>query len=266
MTASRHLVLHGASGRMGQSILRLLQDSSLKLGAALVRPGSAWVGESIGKHVSGVNVEIEFTDALDPDMACDVLMDFSHGESFSAALELARYRGAAFVSGTTGLNPLQQSELAHAAQHIPVIWSANFSLGVALLTRLVREASRSLGALADVEIVETHHRYKQDAPSGTAWHLGQAVAEGRDIQLETVAVIDRSALQSPRRAGEIGFASLRAGDVVGEHSVLFALEGERLTLSHSAGHRDLFARGALRAAEWVIGRPPGLYRMEDVLG
>ncbi|MBK8286482.1 MAG: 4-hydroxy-tetrahydrodipicolinate reductase [Ahniella sp.] len=266
MTAARYLVLHGAAGRMGQSILRLLPESSLKLGAALVRPGSAWVGEPIADHVSGAKVDQEFLDALDPDAECSVLMDFSHGESFSAALELARYRGAAFVSGTTGLNPLQQSELAHAAQHIPVIWSANFSVGVALLTRLVREASRALGSSADVEIVETHHRHKQDAPSGTAWHLGQAVAEGREIVLDTVAVTDRAALQSARQPGEIGFASLRAGDVVGEHTVLFALEGERLTLSHSAGHRDLFARGALRAAEWIIGRPAGLYRMEDVLG
>lgn len=266
MTNTRNLVLHGAAGRMGQSILRLLPESSLTLGAALVRPGSPWTGEPIASHVSGCRLPQEFTDALDPDLPCAVLVDFSHGESFSAALELARYRGAAFVSGTTGLTPLQQSELAHAGQHIPVIWAANFSLGVALLARLVREASRALGSMADVEIIEAHHRYKQDAPSGTALYLGRAVADGRGIELDTVSVTDRAALQGPRRAGEIGFSSIRAGDIVGEHSVLFALDGERVVLQHSAGNRDLFARGALRAAEWLIGRAPGLYRMEDVLG
>lgn len=259
-------MLHGAAGRMGQSILRLLPESNLVLTAALVRAGSAWVGESVAAHVFGAKTELDFVDALDPDVPCSVIIDFSHGESFSAALELARYRGAAFVSGTTGLNPLQQSELAHAGQHIPVIWAANFSIGVALLSRLVREASRALGATADVEIIEAHHRHKHDAPSGTALHLGRAVADGREIELDTVMVTDRAAIEGPRRTGEIGFSSIRAGDIVGEHTVLFALDGERISLHHSAGSRDLFARGALRAAEWLIGRAPGVYRMEDVLG
>lgn len=266
MSSGGQLVLHGAAGRMGQSIVRLLPESSLRLSAALVRPGSALIGELISAQIPEYKGTLEYADALDPDAPCDVLVDFSHGESFSAALELARYRRAAFVSGTTGLNPLQQAELAHAAQSIPVLWAANFSLGVALLTRLVREASRALGAGVDVEIVEAHHRHKQDAPSGTALHLGRAVAEGRDVVLETVAVHDRSSAPRARREGEIGFASLRAGDIVGEHTVMFAMAGERLSLSHSAGSRDLFARGALRAASWLIGKAPGQYRMEDVLG
>lgn len=266
MSSRGQLVLHGAAGRMGQSILRLLPESAMQLSAALVRPGSSLVGELISSQIHGFQGAMEFTEALDPDSACDVLVDFSHGESFSAALELARYRRAAFISGTTGLNALQQAELAHAAQSIPVLWAANFSLGVALLSRLVREASRALGPSVDVEIVESHHRHKLDAPSGTALHLGRSVAEGRDVVFETVAVNDRSSSPRARREGEIGFASLRGGDIVGEHTVLFAMPGERLSLSHSAGTRDLFARGALRAAGWIIGKAPGQYRMEDVLG
>jgi 4-hydroxy-tetrahydrodipicolinate reductase len=169
------------------------------------------------------------------------------------------------VTGTTGLSDAQQAALAQAAATIPVLWAANFSLGVALLRKLAAQAAATLGEEFDVEIVEAHHRHKQDAPSGTALALGRTIADARRRSLGDVARYARHGLVGPRTPGEIGFAVVRAADIVGEHTVLFAAPGERLELTHRAGSRDVFALGALRAALWLAGRPAGAYDIADVL-
>ena len=193
------------------------------------------------------------------------MVDFSSPSAFDAALALALQRRVALVSGTTGLSPLQSAALRQAAQRIPVLWASNFSLGVALLLRFSRMAARVLPDW-DCEIVEMHHRRKVDAPSGTALSLGEAVAEGRDVVLQAVAAHGRSGQAGARPAGEIGFHALRGGGVVGDHTVVFASEDERVELTHRAANRDLFARGALHAALRLARAEPGWYSMDDVLG
>lgn len=260
------IVVYGAAGRMGRSILAASRAwPRIEVAAALVRASSELVDRPVPELAGGGMAEPLFQARLDPELDFDVLIDFSAGGAFDNALALAVARGRAFVSGTTGLGPDQRHHLRQAAQHIPVLWSANFSLGVALLQRLVREAARGLGPEFAVEIVEAHHRHKQDAPSGTAIALGQCVAAARGQSFEDVAMLARTDLGGPRRSGEIGFSSLRGGDIVGEHSVWFIADGERIEISHRASSRELFSRGALRAAEWIRGREPGLYTLEQVI-
>jgi len=261
-----HLAVHGASGRMGQALLRAVHEQpDLRVSAALVRPGSGLVERPL-REVLGADVpDLEFSSALDPDAPVDVLIDFSGPHAFDAALALAVQRRAAFVSGTTGLGTSQREALERAAAVVPVLWASNFSLGVALLLRFARTAAQAL-ADWDCEIVEMHHRRKLDAPSGTALSLGEAVAAGRGVGLDERAVHGRSGQAGARAAGDIGFHALRGGDVVGEHSVIFASEGERLELSHRAGNRDVFARGALLAAARLARLAPGRYALDDLLG
>ena len=197
---------------------------------------------------------------------CDVLVDFSAPGALEANLEAATAAGIAIVVGTTGLDAAQQKLIDEAAARIPVLQAANMSLGVNLLAHLVREAAVRLGADWDIEIVEMHHRHKVDAPSGTALLLGRVAAEGRGVDLEQVADHGRDGVGEARRPGHIGFASLRGGSVAGDHQVIFAAEGERLELGHRAESRDIFARGAVKAALWLHGRPAGRYTMADVLG
>lgn len=260
-----HLAIFGAAGRMGQALLRAAaQQPLLRIGAALVRPGSTAaerpLRDVVGPHVA----DLDFATALDPDAPVDALIDFSGASGFDAALALALERHAAFISGSTGLAPAQHEALARAAQAIPVLWASNFSLGIALLMRFARQAGRTL-ADWDCEIVEVHHRHKRDAPSGTALSLGEAVASGRGVALGGTAVHGRSGQVGVRPTGEIGFHALRGGDVVGEHTVIFASDGERFELGHRAGARDIFARGALLAASRLVGRMPALYAMDDIL-
>jgi len=216
-----------------------------------------------------VVVAARFDRGETPDLSlCDVVIDFSTADaSVELAQACAAKGGPALVIGSTGLTPEQDAEILKAAEKIAIVRSGNFSLGVNILIGLVEHAAQRLDARDwDIEILETHHRKKVDAPSGTALMLGEAAASGRDVDLADVRSAPYDGVGEPRAEGHIGFASLRAGGVIGEHTVLFASDDETLTLSHSAIDRSLFAKGAVAAAAWVRSRPPGLYDMQDVLG
>jgi 4-hydroxy-tetrahydrodipicolinate reductase len=216
-----------------------------------------------------VVVSARFDRGETPDLSlCDVVIDFSTPD---ASVELARAcagrGGPALVIGSTGLSPEQDAEILKAAKRVAIVRSGNFSLGVNILIGLVEHAAQRLDAHDwDIEVLEAHHRRKADAPSGTALMLGEAAADGRGVELADVRAAPWNGITGPREAGKIGFASLRAGGVIGEHTVVFASEDESLTLSHSAIDRSLFAKGAVAAAAWVRSRKPGLYDMQDVLG
>jgi 4-hydroxy-tetrahydrodipicolinate reductase len=249
-------VVFGASGRMGQAVLQaLVGRSDVAAAAALVRPGSPAIGEAAPGG-------LRYASALPAGATPSVLIDFSGAAGFDAALALALAHGSAFVSGSTGLAPAQRDALERAAASIPTLWSANFSLGVALLGRLAAEAARALPDW-DCEIVEAHHERKRDAPSGTALALGREVAAARGRDLDAAA--RHSYADAPRRPGDIGFAVVRAADIVGEHTVLLATPGERIELVHRATDRAIFARGAVAAARWLAGRAPRRYALADVL-
>lgn len=252
MAKVSRLLIHGASGRMGQALVGIRHD------VADVQCVAAVAGRS-APEIAGV----EGFDAarLDQVPPFDVCIDFSLPEAFDAVLGLCVERGAALVSGTTGLNAVQQLALDTAARRIPVLWSANFSLGVAVLAHVAAQASRLLPDW-DCEIFEAHHRNKQDAPSGTALMLGERVRESRGAN-ESLLSLDRNGL---RPSQGIGFSVMRAGDIIGEHEVHLVGAGERIELVHRAMDRRLFARGALVAARWLCGRQPGRYTLEAVLG
>ncbi len=259
------IAVHGAAGRMGQAILRLAAGSrDLRIAAALVRAQSGVIGESLRAGLGNDAPAIAYAAVPAAIDEADVLLDFSEPRAFDAALGLAVEHGCAFVSGTTGLTASQMSGLDDAAGSIAVLWSSNFSLGVAVLARLVAEAARALPDW-DCEIVEAHHARKIDAPSGTALALGREAARARGLDFARVARLTRDAESGPRTPGEIGFAVTRAGDIVGEHAALFATSGERLELHHRAGNRDIFAHGALVAARWIASRDPGRYALADVM-
>ncbi len=198
--------------------------------------------------------------------ASDVLVDFSSPHALEANLDAAAAAGIPILIGTTGLEDRHHWLIDSAAQHLPVLQTGNTSLGVTLLAHLVREAASRLGEDWDIEIVETHHRMKVDAPSGTALLLGEAAADGRGVNLADVAQRGRDGITGARNPGDIGFAALRGGSVAGDHAVHFLADNERLTFSHLAENRGIFARGAIRAAQWLIGRPAGRYAMPEVLG
>lgn len=260
-----NIVVHGSAGRMGQAVIRgVLESDKACLACALVRPGSGLADEPLDRVFGALSRNVDFSTALDPEIACDVLVDFSGPVAFDGALAMALERRGAFVSGSTGLHPEQHTAMQQAARTIPILWAANFSLGVAMLQRCVRRVAETFPDW-DCEIIEMHHSRKRDAPSGTALALGEAVAEGRKQSLAEQAVYVRHGQPGPRRAGEIGFASLRGGDVVGDHTVIFATGGERLELSHRAGDRNIFASGAVTAAIWLAGRDPGIYTLDQVL-
>ncbi|WP_027165610.1 4-hydroxy-tetrahydrodipicolinate reductase [Mesorhizobium sp. WSM3224] len=248
------IAIAGALGRMGRQMTEtILADPRLELIARFHRPGSA--GEGL----------VERDEAL---ALADVVIDFT---TPAASVELAKAcaarGGPALVIGSTGFSEPELAAVADAARKIAIVRSGSYSLGVNMLTSLVEQAARALGPDdCDVEILEAHHRFKVDAPSGSALMLGEAAAHGRGVRLDDVARRARDGLVGPRNAGEVGFAVLRGGSIVGEHTVSFLTAGETLTLSHAAGDRSMFARGAIAAALWVAGQPPGEYDMRDVLG
>ncbi|MEO7324799.1 MAG: 4-hydroxy-tetrahydrodipicolinate reductase [Dokdonella sp.] len=259
------IAVHGASGRMGQAILHILfARADVTPVAALVRGESLLVGTSLARGFGDVAADVMYTTALSVGALPDVLVDFSLPAAFDNALGCALQRKIAFVSGTTGLDARQQDALARASESIPVLWSANFSLGVALLSRLAAQAARALPDW-DCEIAEAHHSAKKDAPSGTALALGREVAAARAQDFDDVGRLSRTGEDAQRVPGEIGFAVTRAGDIVGEHNVMFATRGERIELVHRATDRDVFARGAVTAARWIAGRAAGRYSLCDVL-
>jgi 4-hydroxy-tetrahydrodipicolinate reductase len=260
-----NVVVHGAGGRMGQAIIRsVLESTQARLTCALVKPGSGLADEPLTRVFGSMKRDVDFSTSFDPDVPADVLVDVSGPIAFDSGLALAVERRVAFVSGTTGLNDGQRAALENAAQSIPVIWSANFSLGVAMLLRSVRRVAAALPDW-DCDIVEMHHKRKQDAPSGTALALGDVIAEARGHTLAEHASYARVGQVGPRPDGEIGFAALRGGDVVGEHTVIFMTDGERLEFTHRATSRDIFAKGALAAAIWIAHREPGMYTFDQVL-
>ncbi|MGH0028285.1 MAG: 4-hydroxy-tetrahydrodipicolinate reductase [Myxococcota bacterium] len=250
----------GALGRMGRSVRAALEgEPALSLGAALEAPGHPGVGREIE---GGVRVT---DDAKQAASACDVAIDFSVPAATLANLRVAADAGLAYVTGTTGFSEAERAELAEMARRIPVLHAPNFSLSVNLLAWLTREAARRLPGF-DAEIVELHHAAKRDAPSGTALRLAEAVAEGRGVAPGEHLVLERAGEIGARPEGAIGVQTLRGGDNPGEHSVLFVGAGERLELHHRSHTRDHFARGAVRAAAWLVGREPGLHRLEEMLG
>ncbi|MDR2012123.1 MAG: 4-hydroxy-tetrahydrodipicolinate reductase [Rhodanobacter sp.] len=259
------IAVHGAAGRMGEAILRAALDRTDSVPvAAWVRGGSALDGRPLSATFGASAPALSYTSRIPADADPHVLIDFSLPVAFDAALAEALARGIAFVSGTTGLRPAQRQALDEASRSIPVLWSANFSVGIALLSRLVAEAARALPDW-DCEITEAHHAAKLDAPSGTALALGREVAAARARDFTASAVLTRAGAGTRREDGSIGFSAIRAGDIVGEHTVMFATRGERIELTHRATDRAIFARGALHAALWIAGRAAGCHTLIDTL-
>ena len=262
----------GASGRMGKMIIReVLEDPQVTLSGATVREGGPHKDKSLAE-ITGLPAA-SFTNEMFSTISVekllensDVVIDFTRPEVTVHNAYVAAAIGRAIVIGTTGFTPEQKNMLAEAANHIPMVQAANMSVGVNLLQAVVELVAQTLDPRYDIEIVEMHHRHKIDAPSGTALALGEAAAVGRQVSLKTRAVYDRKGNSGPRKKGDIGFAVLRGGDVVGEHTVLFAGEGERIEITHKATDRRIFAQGALVAAKWLSDQPPGRYSMKDVLG
>jgi len=264
------VAIAGAGGRMGQALIEaVLGDASLVLAAALDVPGSSAAGADAGQrsgHATGVLVGNDVDAAV---RAADVLIDFTRPDGTIAHLEACARHGTGAVVVTTGLSDAQKARVAALAERVPIVLAPNMSVGVNVLLSLVESAARRLGPAYDIEIVEMHHRHKVDAPSGTAIALGEAAARGAGRKLAECAVRARDGVTGERRTGTIGFAALRGGDVVGEHTVIFAGPGERVELAHRAASRQNFAVGALRAAHFVAARraagKAGLADMRDVL-
>jgi 4-hydroxy-tetrahydrodipicolinate reductase len=252
---------------MGQELLRAAHAAGCTIVGAVEREGSPMIGidagEAAGIRAIGVPVT---ADALDAISRSDGILDFTSPRSTVEFAGLAANARAVHVIGTTGLSAEDEAHIAAAARHAPIIKAGNMSLGVNLLVALTRRVAEALDEDFDIEIVEMHHRDKVDAPSGTALMLGAAAAEGRAIDLQERSVRARDGHTGARRPGDIGFATLRGGSVVGDHRVIFAGPGERVELSHIAGDRSIFARGAVKALQWGYGKAPGLYSMTDVLG
>lgn len=258
----------GAAGRMGQKLVSCSRDfPTLRLAAAIEQGGHPALGRDAGTLAG---IEAMGVTVTDPAAAApaDVTIDFTFHAAVPANIANALANGAkGYVLGTTGLAPEEKAAVEEAAKRIPIVWAPNFSLGVNLLLSLARQAGALLDAANyDVEIVEMHHRHKKDAPSGTALGLAEAVASGRNIALESAACYGRQGIVGERPAGQIAIHALRGGDVVGDHTVIFAADGERVEITHKASDRAAFARGALRAADWVVGREPRIYTMAEVLG
>ena len=261
------VVIAGAAGRMGSRLVALLRDErDLRLVAALEAPGHAAVGRDAGE-VAGVG-QLDIPIGADPENALGrdrLLIEFSIPDASLAHLRVLARKGGRAVIGTTGFTATQTREVEDLAKRVPVLLSPNMSVGVNVAFRVLADIARLLGDEYDVEITETHHRFKKDAPSGTALKMAEVVAQALGRDLAKTAVYGRHGLPGERSRTEIGVLSLRSGDVVGEHTVSFGSLGERIELTHRAHSRDTFARGALRAARFIAGAPPGLYSMQDVL-
>ncbi len=261
------VAVNGAAGRMGQTLIRALHEApDLTLGAALERPGSSLVGADAGELAGVGRLDVAVADDIAAVSArFDTLIDFTAPAATLACVAACEAAGKRVVIGTTGFDADGLAHIQAAAAHIAILMAPNMSVGVNLTFQLAELAARVLGDSVDVEIIEAHHRHKIDAPSGTALRLGEAVAAGLGRDLGQVAVYAREGQTGPRQAQAIGFATVRAGDIVGEHTVLFAGQGERIEITHRAESRMNFAQGALRAVRFLAGRPTGLFDMQDVL-
>jgi len=262
------VAIAGAAGRMGRMLIRKVTEADdMEVSGGLEVAGSPVLGEDLGK-LAGLDAlgVAASDDAAAVFGAADVVIDFTLAEATANNALTAAEVGTAFVVGTTGMNADQQARIEKAAESVAVVQAGNMSLGVNLLMMITKQVSAALGVDWDVEVVESHHRWKVDAPSGTALMLGKAAAEGRGQDHDAVAVGGRYGITGEREKGSIGYAALRGGNVVGEHQVIFHSDDERLVLGHIANDRALFDAGAVRAAAWAAGKPAGLYSMVDVLG
>jgi 4-hydroxy-tetrahydrodipicolinate reductase len=268
MSAVPGIVITGASGRMGQMLVKtVLASDKARLVGCIEREGHPWVGRDIGACMGGADVGMLVTDdALEAFAKAQAVIDFTAPAATVAFAALAAQARAVHVIGTTGLEEAHLTKLRAAARHAVIVRAGNMSLGVNLLVRLTQKVAAALDEDWDIEVVEAHHRMKVDAPSGTALMLGEAAAEGRGVSLADVRDSGRDGITGARKRGDIGFAAIRGGDVVGEHDVVFAADGERIVLRHLATDRAIFARGALKAALWGQSAKPGEYDMMDVLG
>lgn len=262
-----NICIVGAGGRMGRTLIEAIQQvEGLKLTVATERAGSSLIGADAGEltGVGSLGVPISEDPSAQTDVF-DVLIDFTRPEGTLVHLEICRKAGRAMVIGTTGFTEAQKQTIRDAAKEIPVVFAPNMSVGVNLCLKLLDVAARVLDDEVDIEVIEAHHRHKVDAPSGTALRMGEVVAKALGRDLAECAVYGREGNTGERERRTIGFETIRAGDIVGEHTVMFAGLGERVEITHKASSRMTFARGAVRAAAWLEGRPAGLYDMQDVL-
>ncbi len=261
------IVIAGVTGRMGHALLEgVFADDELQLHAALDRAQSPQIGRDAGEQFgknTGVKITSDIVAAL---KAADMLIDFTRPEATMQYLEACKQAGVKHVIGTTGFTVEQKAKIEAASKQIAIVFAPNMSVGVTLLINLVEQAAKVLNEGYDIEVVEMHHRHKVDAPSGTALRLGEAAAQGLGQELKDCAIYAREGVTGEREAGKIGFATLRGGDVVGDHTVIFAGIGERVEITHKASSRATFALGALRAAKYLVDKKTGLYDMRDVLG
>ena len=262
------LVVCGVGGRMGGAVVRAAkQTHDVKLTGAIDKPGSVRLGKDAGEIAAAGYLGVAVSDRIDPHLKPDaVIIDFTNPEAALVYLRAAAKKKAPIVIATTGFSSKQLAEIKRLSRHTPTLLSANTSLGVNVLIALLGKAAEMLGDDYDVEIIEAHHRFKKDAPSGTALALGRSVATALKRDLDKVGISGRKGIVGERSKKEIALLSVRAGDIVGEHTVIFGGMGERLEFIHRAHSRDTFARGAIRAAQWLAKQKPGLYGMQDVLG
>lgn len=259
------LIIHGAAGRMGRRLVALAMESGFwKLIGAVDHPEHPDMGKDAGLLAGCGSAGVVLTGRLNGKAA--VLIDFSLPAAAEETIAFCEKTRTALVMGTTGLSESHLNLIRKAGRNIPIVQATNMSLGMNLLFSLVGKVAKSLGEEYDIEIVEAHHRHKKDAPSGSAFSLAQAICEQTGRKFPDVLVHGREGKEALRQKGTIGMHAIRAGDIVGQHSVIYSTQGETVTLSHSAHSRDTFARGALSAARWLLGKAPGLYSMQDVLG
>ncbi|HIF18097.1 MAG TPA: 4-hydroxy-tetrahydrodipicolinate reductase [Cycloclasticus sp.] len=263
-----NIAISGASGRMGLNLIKACaQNEHATLGVAIERDASSAMGKDAGE-IAGIAAErvvvvSEFQNQLEN---FDVLVDFTRPDACLEKLTFCKANQKAMVIGTTGFTDEQKAQISEAAKSIPVVFAPNMGIGVNVTLKLLELAAKAIGSSVDIEIIEAHHKYKVDAPSGTALKMGEVVADAMGKNLDDCAVYAREGITGERETGTIGFSTIRAGDIVGEHTVMFADEGERIEISHKATSRMTFATGAIRAACWAAEQPAGLYDMQDVLG
>ncbi|MEN3157874.1 4-hydroxy-tetrahydrodipicolinate reductase [Alkalimonas sp. NCh-2] len=259
--------IFGANGRMGRALVQVCHEQQLDLAAATVRAGSSWLGQDAGELAGcgrfGLPLVATSAEAV---QSADVWVDFTMPEPMLEHLSLAVAAKKPMVIGVTGLTDGQYQRVQQASAQIPVVWAPNMSVGVNLLLHLVQTAAKVMGQTADIEIIEAHHRFKKDAPSGTAMAIGASIAKTLGRDLADCAVYGREGMTGEREHNTIGFATVRGGDIIGDHTALFADLGERLEITHKASSRTTFAQGAIRAAVWLQNKQPGFYSMQQVLG
>lgn len=263
----KRIAITGAAGRMGKALLEATyQAAGMTISAAIERPGSSVLGADAGELAGIGRLGVPVVDSVETAGEFDVLIDFTRPEVTLANLAVCVQRGSAMVIGTTGFSDEQKQLIAQASQDIAIVFAPNMSVGVNLCLKLLELTAKVLGDEVDIEIIEAHHRHKVDAPSGTALRMGEVVAEALGRNLKDCAVYGREGRTGERERKTIGFETIRAGDIVGEHTVMFADIGERVEITHKATSRMTFANGAVRAAQWLSEKSPGLYDMQDVLG